>query len=389
MNKDILILSTADWDCPIQTNKQYIAKELSELGYRVLYVESLGIRKVKIKKSDFLRIIKRSLRMLIPFLNPQKNIYILSPMMIPGATNKFSFYLNKKLLNLKLNLAFIFLNFKRDLLWTFNPLTNLYIKLNKFKSTIYHAVDSIEHQPDMPKDLIIRNEKYLATKVNNIFVTSPNLLKKLSTYNKAISYFGNVCDFNHFAKSLSITSEFIPKDIVNIKKPIVGFIGSISEYKLDFDLINKVAKENKNISFVFIGPTDDTKDKSKIKEIEKRDNIYLLGYKKYESLPNYCAHIDVGWLPLLMNQYTKSMFPMKFFEYLAAGLPVVSTAIDSLKKYSEVAFLSENKSNLFSKNIRLAIDQLGADLNIRQKVAKENTYKIRTINMLKEIDFLN
>ena len=79
----------------------------------------------------------------------------------------------------------------------------------------------------MPKDLIIRNEKYLATKVNNIFVTSPNLLKKLSTYNKAISYFGNVCDFNHFAKSLSITSEFIPKDIVNIKKPIVGFIGSI------------------------------------------------------------------------------------------------------------------------------------------------------------------
>ena len=82
MNKDILILSTADWDCPIQTNKQYIAKELSKLGYRVLYVESLGIRKIKIKKSDFLRIIKRSLRMLIPFLNPQKNIYILSPIMI-------------------------------------------------------------------------------------------------------------------------------------------------------------------------------------------------------------------------------------------------------------------------------------------------------------------
>ena len=66
MNKDILILSTADWDCPIQTNKQYIAKELSELGYRVLYVESLGIRN-KNQKSDFLRIIKRSLRMLSPF----------------------------------------------------------------------------------------------------------------------------------------------------------------------------------------------------------------------------------------------------------------------------------------------------------------------------------
>ena len=150
-----------------------------------------------------------------------------------------------------------------------------------------------------------------------------------------------------------------------------------------------MAKENKNISFVFIGPTEDTKDQSKIKELRKRDNIYLLGYKKYESLPNYCAHIDVGWLPLLMNEYTKSMFPMKFFEYLAAGLPVVSTEIDSLKKYKKVAFLSKNKSSLFTQNIKFAIDQLGADLNIRQKIAKDNTYKIRTIKMIKKIEFLN
>ena len=52
---------------------------------------------------------------------------------------------------------------------------------------------------------------------------------------------------------------------------------------------------------------------------------YLLGYRNYKYLPSYCAYFDVAWLPLIHNNYTKSMFPMKFFEYLAAGLPVVST----------------------------------------------------------------
>ena len=60
-----------------------------------------------------------------------------------------------------------------------------------------------------------------------------------------------------------------------------------------------------------------------------------------------------------------------------------------LKKYKKVAFLSKNKSSLFTQNIKFAIDQLGADLNIRQKIAKDNTYKIRTIKMIKKIEFLN
>ena len=61
--RDILIISTADWDSPIKTNKQYVAKELSNLGHRILYVESLGIRKIQIGKRDFKRIIKRIINM--------------------------------------------------------------------------------------------------------------------------------------------------------------------------------------------------------------------------------------------------------------------------------------------------------------------------------------
>ena len=68
--------------------------------------------------------------------------------------------------------------------------------------------------------------------------------------------------------------------------------------------------------------------------IKELGNVHLLGYRSYSELPAYCAGFDVAWLPLQMNAYTHSMFPMKFFEYLASGLPVVSTSIDSLSSFS-------------------------------------------------------
>ncbi len=385
--KDVLIISTADWDSPIQTNKQYVAKEMAKLGYRILYVESLGIRKIKPKKEDFKRIFKRLRRFIKPSSEVEHNIYVVSHILIPGAENKLTILINRILFNLKLNYAMILLNFSKDLLWTYNPLTCNYLNLKNFKYTVYHAVDAIENQPYMPKDLIIYNQEILLTQVNKIFVTSKNLLKKLRIFNKNISYYGNVCDYIHFSKSLTLKDKNIPKDILSIKRPIVGFIGSISEYKLDYDLILKVSKRLENLSFVFIGPTSDIIDESKLNKLLLQKNIFMMGYRKYEELPNYCACFDIGWLPLIKNKYTKSMFPIKFYEYLAAGLPVIATSIDSLKEFDDVAYISENNSKIISRNIEFALDNKGPELELRLAKARKNTYEIRTKRMLNEINF--
>ena len=87
-NKDFLIISTADWDSPIQTNKQYVSREIANLGNRVLYVESLGVRKIQIKKKDLLRIFKRIINNILIIKKKEKNIWVLSPILFPGATNK-------------------------------------------------------------------------------------------------------------------------------------------------------------------------------------------------------------------------------------------------------------------------------------------------------------
>tara|TARA_S200000501_G_scaffold152435_1_gene143720 strand:- start:435 stop:1595 length:1161 start_codon:yes stop_codon:yes gene_type:complete len=382
---DFLIISTADWDSPIQTNKQYVSKEIAKLGNRVLYIESLGVRKIQIKKKDILRIFKRIINNLLIIKQKEKNIWVLSFILFPGATNKRIILINKIIFNFNLFIAMKLLKFKKDYLWTYNPLTSLYLDINKFNSSIYHAVDAIEYQPFMPKDLIKRQEIILSKKVDKIFVTSKNIINKLKKYNSNISYFGNVCDYEHFSKSLSTHIDDIPPDIKSISKPIIGFIGSISEYKLNYKLIYDVAKSLKEINFVFIGPTDDSVNHSNLSRIKNLKNVYLLGFRKYKDLPSYCAFFDVAWLPLIHNNYTKSMFPMKFFEYLAAGLPIVSTNLESLKEFRNFVYMSDDLSKI-KVSIKEALKNKNSNLTNRLSLAMENTYQKRTKKMLMELN---
>ena len=382
---DFLIISTADWDSPIQTNKQYVSKEIAKLGNRVLYVESLGVRKIQMNKKDLLRIFKRIINNLLIIKQKGKNIWVLSFILFPGATNKRIILINKIIFNFNLFIAMKLLNFKQDYLWTYNPLTSLYLNVNKFNSSIYHAVDAIEHQPFMPKDLIKRQEIILSKKVDKIFVTSKNIINKLKKYNSNISYFGNVCDYEHFSKSLSTHIDDIPQDIKCISKPIIGFIGSISEYKLNYKLIYDVAKSLKEINFVFIGPTDDSLNHSNLNRLKNLKNVYLLGFRKYKDLPSYCAFFDVAWLPLIHNNYTKSMFPMKFFEYLAAGLPIVTTNLESLREFRKFVYMSDDLSKI-KVSIKEALKNKNYNLTNRLSLARENTYQKRTKKMLMELN---
>ena len=384
-NNDFLIISTADWNSPIQTNKQYVSREIAKLGNRVLYVESLGVRKIQIKKKDFFRIFKRIINNLLIIKQKEKNIWVLSPILFPGATNKKIIFINRVIFNFNLFIAMKFLNFKKEYLWTYNPLTSLYLNIAKFKSSIYHAVDAIEHQPFMPKKHIEKQEIILSKKVDKIFVTSKNIIYKLKKHNSNITYFGNVCDYDHFSKALTTNTENIPLDIKCINKPIIGFIGSISEYKLNYKLIHNVASSLKEINFVFIGPTDDSLNHSNLNRIKKLKNVYFLGYRKYKSLPSYCAYFDVAWLPLIHNNYTKSMFPMKFFEYLAAGLPVVATDLQSIREFNKLVTITDDISKIKISIIK-ALKNKDFNLKNRLSLAMENTYQKRTKKMLMELN---
>ena len=152
--KDILILSTADWDNPFWTNKQHVAVELAKIGHRVLYIDSIGLRRPSSSSQDLKRIFHRITK---SFSFPKKvreNLWVLSPIIIPSHTNRFIQKLNRFWLGLLLHLSARILKIRFSYLWTYNPLTALLIDLKHFQFSIYHCVDEIKVQHRIPLELI-------------------------------------------------------------------------------------------------------------------------------------------------------------------------------------------------------------------------------------------
>ena len=135
---DFVILATADWDHPLWTNKQHTALSLIDYGNRVLYIESLGLRSPRASVADGRRILRRLQRVLRPPRRVRKNLWVWSPLVVPGGTHGLVLAINRFLVRKGLLIILRQVGFKSPLLWTYNPLSLLYLSINDFQGSIYH-----------------------------------------------------------------------------------------------------------------------------------------------------------------------------------------------------------------------------------------------------------
>ena len=238
-------------------------------------------------------------------------------------------------------------------------------------------------QPGMPSEAIGIGEIRLARQADLIFTTAPRLQSFYKEFNPNTFFFPNVADFDHFKSALDPETH-VPDDINALARPIIGFVGAISSYKLDFDLIASLAQRHPKWSFVFIGEVGEGDPLTDASLLANLPNVHVLGGRPYASLPGYLKAVDVAILPCIINDYTRSMFPMKFFEYLASGRPVVSTRVPALSAYGHVAALCCDPTE-FAKAIKAALAGKAADLSLRLAAAREHTYDIRTSRMWERI----
>ena len=383
---NIVMLSTAEWDNPFWTNKQHTACSLANAGHRVFYIESLGLRSPSAGHGrDWKRLFKRLLR---AFLLPNKvkdNLWVWSPLVIPAASGKFSQNINKVLLSLTLGFYRRLYGFRSAILWTYNPLTLLYAKPNRFNALIYHCVDEISAQPGMNKKLIQTQERKLCSLADHVFVTSSSLYSSRSRWTRRITYLPNVVDSDHFSKG-RLVSTYVPFDFESIPEPRLIFVGALSSYKVDFDLIQKLAVICPNWSIVLIGLVGEGDPNTSINQLMGIKNIYLLGPKSYKELPMLMHFSNVGLLPCVLNQYTRAMFPMKFFEYLAAGLPVVSTRLPSLEEFAEYINFASTAEEFASMINKILSNSSHFDEQSVKDLVSKYSYRKRTEAMIKTIE---
>ncbi|MCX7124800.1 MAG: glycosyltransferase [Gammaproteobacteria bacterium] len=376
MSKDLILFATADWAEQYWTNKQRMADQFSDHGFRVLYVESFGLRSPGTNKKDLKRLFRRLWSGLRPAKKIKNNLWVLSPLLIPRWQNATIAKLNYFLLTAQLKLFKLFHQFQSDLIWTYHPYVEPLLKPLNAKKVYYHVVDNITAVPNVDAKSYHAVEEKFLSQVTAIFVTSVPLKDYYESLSKKIPvyYSPNVVDVDHFAKAR--VSQKQPNDMQSIPRPRLLYYGVLSDFKIDVELLITIAQQRTEWELIFIGDEREGQDSQLLQALKNLPNVHFLGYRAYADLPPYLSAVNVGILPLLDNSYTRYMFPMKFFEFLAAGLPVVSTRLNALVPYQNLFSVADNayefitaiECSLCNKKQGLSIEEMEAQYSWKARM---------------------
>jgi len=327
---DIVCLSSQDWD-DLWTRKQRFMQRFARQGNRVLYVEAqASLASIGILRADW----QRAFRWLAGPREIERNLYVATlPLMLPffqmsTAINR----LNNLLLQPLLRLWIKRLEFQDPILWTYNPFSEGLVGKLGERFAIYECVDELSAaQGLVRKEIVQEQERRLMEKVQMMVVTHDNLYRSKQTKTRNIHLIPNGAEVEHFQQT-SLSQTPVAQELQAIPRPIIGFLGSV-QYWIDFDLLRFLALARPRWSFVLIGPRGRL---APVEKIEKLSNVYLLGKKPYNDLPPYLKGFDVCLNPYLMDDTALNCSPLKLYEYLATGKPIVSVDMPEARIFNDM-----------------------------------------------------
>lgn len=254
---------------------------------------------------------------------------------------------------------------EQPILWISYPPNYNYIKRFEKKFVVFDSID----YPSEEFSSWMTNFYFLQRESNIIFSTSKKLYEMHKNRNKNVFMLQNGADFEHFNRAKEKFSEK-PNDLPKDDKPVIGYFGALASW-LDWELIDYVAQSHPEYNFVFIGPIY-----NHIKDMARRGNIFYIGRKDYNLLPMYLQYFDVCIIPFKITSMTQGCDPIKMYEYLSAGKPVVSTDLPEVARYDEI-LVAKNKFE-FSILLKLALENTDEDKRKRFiEIARDNSWSKR------------
>jgi len=330
--KDIVCVGFADWDTELWTNQHHLMSRLAREN-NVLFVESLGLRRPQLAGRDLKRIARR-LRRGLQAPRAVDGLHVLSPLVLPLHSNRLARALNRRLLGALVRRASRRLGMERPILWAYVPQAESLIESLRPELVVYHCVDDIAAQEGIDGAGFRAAEERFAAKADLVLASAPALAKRMRELSSNVMEAPNVADTALFATAL----EEGPVDaaLAALPQPRVLFTGAIVTTKLDLPLMVTLARARPSWSFALVGPVGPGDPRADVSMLRAEPNIHLLGPRSYRELPAVLRGADAGLIPYARNELTGSIFPMKVYEYLAAGLPVVATELPALSEVAEV-----------------------------------------------------
>jgi glycosyltransferase involved in cell wall biosynthesis len=205
------------------------------------------------------------------------------------------------------------------ILWYYTPISLPWTRHIAASITVFDSMDDLSVFAGAPTGLR-HLEAELLQRSDLVFTGGVQLQKRMADRHPAAHCFPSGVDVAHFGKARAVQPD--PADQASMPRPRIGYAGVLDE-RIDLSLISDLAVQRPDWQIVLLGPVA----KIDPATVPSGPNIHRLGLKAYEELPRYLSSWDVGWMPFARNDATRAISPTKTPEYLAAGLPVVSTSI--------------------------------------------------------------
>jgi glycosyltransferase involved in cell wall biosynthesis len=324
VGRDIVCFAN-DWSGD-PLSKKHVMTRLARQN-RVLWVNSLGNRAPRASARDLRRIVDKLGRFAAQLgARPAEvapNIHVITPLAIPNYRSRWAAGINRLVVGATVRAAMRTLGFRDPLLYTFVPASAWVARRLGATHVVYHCVDEYS-QFDGAGAEIAALEADLIGASDLVITCSTRLQETKERLNRNTRLVRHGVEQAHFARALDPELE-LPADVRDLPGPTFGFYGLVAEW-VDLESMARIAERWPHGSVVIVGEHNNA-DKEGMARLRALPNVHFLGRKPYQELPAYCKAFDVALLPFVKNALTENANPLKLREYLAAGLPVVSTDI--------------------------------------------------------------
>jgi len=361
--RDIICFSH-DWTGD-PLSKTHIMRILAR-DNRILWINALANRMPTASSKDISRIFTKLKRFTEPVREAEPNIFVLNPLTIPAYGSRGIVEANTRFLVSQVKKAMRKLSFDRPVNMVFNPAAGMVAGKIGEEELIYYCVDEYTAFTGASGGLK-EIEDDLFRRSNLVIVSAERLFEKKRGFNPNTFVIRHGTDWKHFRTALDPETR-IPADIARLPRPIIGFHGLLADW-VDFELIKKTAEHFSTGSVALIGKIS-VDAAQKVKVLHGMPNVHFLGRKPYADLPAYCKAFDVALNPFAINELTLAANPLKVREYLAAGLPVVSTDIPEVRILKDCIVAASHAE--FLNGVERALANPRPRLEISDAIAHES-----------------
>jgi ADP-heptose:LPS heptosyltransferase/glycosyltransferase involved in cell wall biosynthesis len=372
---DVVCFGQQNWDV-CWTAKQQLCTRLAARGRRVLYIdpdpveEGLGAR-------DTLRSLGPA-RMRPGLREERPGLHIWTHVHSPP----LGWRINHRLRSQRIAAVTRHLGLRDGVAIAIHPMARRHVGAARPRARIYYAVDEMTGFHDDPAvQRRLRREEELSIREADIVLSvSPKLHERFSSLHPRAYLLPNAADFDHFSPD-SLASTETHTRLRGLARPAICLIGQIDE-RVDQPLLVHVARARPDWRLVLAGRVKPGVD---VSALHDEPNIVLLGYQDYAALPSILRAVDVCMVPYHLTPLTHGCNPLKVWEYLATGLPVVSTPVDSLRNHDSLITLAHG-SDAFLAGLDDAIANGNANKAARIAFARTNSWDHRVTELERHID---